>query len=125
MTYGHEHARAHERDAAPAHTHRGENYAARKHPEFVVLDIGDQLGALIVHADARMHGVEIEISPDHAHERRSHKQVLERSMNGRPAFTAVFDSLPAGTYALWSDGEMRAHGVTIAGGSVTELGWRE
>jgi hypothetical protein len=111
----HEHARA----SASA-----EDYAARKHPEFVVLDIGEDRGALILHTDPGMHGVEVEISPERHDEHRSHKQVLERSIGGRPAFTAVFDDLAAGTYALWTDGRTRARGVAVEAGSVTELDWR-
>jgi hypothetical protein len=105
------------------HLHGGEDYAARKHPEFVVLELGEDLGALIVHAGADMHGIEIEITPEDNHELRSHKQVLERSVDGRPAFTAVFDGLLAGSYALWRDGEPRAREVSVTGGSVAELDW--
>src|SRR5437588_10283354 len=92
-----------------------EHYAARRHPEFVVLEIGPGLGALIVHTDASMHGVEIEISPAGDDGRRSHKQVLERSVGGRPAHTAVFDQLPAGAYTLWTDGAARIRNVVGIG----------
>ena len=44
------------------HAHPHESYSGRTHPEFVVLDIGDNVGALIVHTDPDMHGVEVEIS---------------------------------------------------------------
>ncbi len=101
-----------------------EVHSARKHPEFVVLDIGGSLGALIVHADAEMHGVEVEISPDGEDDHRSHKEVLERSINGRPAFTAVFDGLKAGGYTLWTDGIARTRGVAVAGGEITEVRWQ-
>jgi hypothetical protein len=104
--------------------HGGEGYAARKHPEFVVLDIGDELGALIVHTDPAMHGVEIEISPATEDTRRSHKQVLERSMGADPAFTAVFDGLPAGGYTLWVDNEPRARDVLVSPAGIVELDWR-
>ena len=100
------------------------HYADRAHPEFVVLEIGDDLGALIVHADPAMHGVEVEISPDHEQDARSHKEVLERRLGSTPAYTAVFDALPAGTYTLWVADEPRAEGVAIAGGAVAELDWR-
>ena len=60
-----------------------ENYADRPHPEYVVLDIGDVLGALIVYTDAALHGTEIEISPDGADGDRSHKDVLERPQSGQ------------------------------------------
>jgi hypothetical protein len=91
-----------------------EHYSTRKHPEFVVLEIGDELGALIVHTDADMHGVEIE---------SSHKEVLERVTGGRSAYTAVFDQLAAGTYTLWMDGVARIRGVTVRGGGVAQLRW--
>ncbi len=101
-----------------------EIYSARKHPEFVVLDIGGDVGALIVRADADMHGVEVEISPAGDDLARSHREVLERSIDDRPAFTAVFDGLPAGAYTLWVGGEARTREVSVAGGSVAQLDWR-
>jgi hypothetical protein len=121
----HEHAaagpRQHEHAAAGPHHH--EHYAARPHPEFVVLDIGEDAGALIIHTDPEMHGVEVEISPAREDSRRSHKEVLQRAINGQPAFTAVFDGLSTGSYTLWVAGEPRARGVRIAGGQITELDW--
>jgi hypothetical protein len=98
-------------------------YSARRHPEFVVLELGDDLGALIVHTNADMHGVEVEISPAGNDERRSHKEVLERVAGGRAAYTAVFDRLPAGSYTLWTEGTARARGVEIAAGQIAELHW--
>ena len=100
-----------------------EHYSARRHPEFVVLEIGDDVGALIVHADREMHGVEIEISPAEHDERRSHKEVLERDAGGQSAYTAVFDQLSAGTYTLWSEGVARVRGVNVPGGQIAELDW--
>jgi len=100
-----------------------EIYSARRHPEFVVLEIGEDIGALIVHADPELHGVEIEISPAEDNERRSHKEVLERDAGGKSAYTAVFDGLPAGTYTLWSDGIARVRNVGVSGGQVAQLVW--
>jgi len=101
-----------------------EHYAVRKHPEFVVLNIGGELGALIVHADPDMHGAEVEISRAGHDDRRAHKEVLERSISGTPAFTAVFDGIEAGRYTLWTDGVARARDVTISAGTVSKLDWR-
>jgi hypothetical protein len=100
-----------------------EDQAARPHPEFVVLDIGAELGALIVHTDADLHGVEVEISPAGDDRARSHKEVLERSSGGRPAYTAVFDRLAAGRYTLWAGDAAVARGVEVAGGRIAELDW--
>ncbi len=107
------------------HSHQAsaENYAARRHPEHVVLDIGGDIGALIVHTDADMHGVEVEISATGQDDRRTHKDVLEREISGRPAYTAVFDRLREGTYTLWVDDVARARDVIVAGAAVAELDW--
>jgi len=106
------------------HPHPHENHAARPHPEFVVLDIGEDVGALIVHTDADLHGVEVEISPVGQDALRSHKDVLERRIAGRPAHTAVFDELRAGRYTLWVDGVARSRDVAVNGGAIAELDWR-
>ena len=102
----------------------GENHSARAHPEHVVLEIGGELGALVVYTDPELHGREIEISRRGDDDRRSHKDVLERSRGGGPAFAAVFDRIEEGTYTLWVDGAARARDVAIQGGSVTELDWK-
>jgi hypothetical protein len=101
-----------------------EHYSARRHPEFVVLEIGSGYGALIVQTDAAMHGVEVEISPAGDDRRRSHKEVLERVAGGRTAYTAVFDRLPAGRYTLWVGGVARARDVAVDDGRIAELEWR-
>jgi len=106
------------------HDHHHENHAARAHPEFVVLDIGGEIGALIVHTGADLHGVEVEISPTGDDGARSHKDVLERAIDGRPAHTAVFDDLAAGSYTLWIDGAAVTRGAVVEGGEITELDWR-
>jgi hypothetical protein len=100
-----------------------ENYADRPHPEYVVLDIGDGLGALIVYADPSLHGTEVEISPSGEDSNRSHKEILERGEGGRVAFTAVFDRLPEGSYTLWVDDVAHERDVQITGGFVAELDW--
>jgi hypothetical protein len=119
------HAHSHSDVHAHSHETPGENYAARRHPEAVVLDIGADLGALIVHTDAAMLGVEVEISATGRDDRRPHKDVLEREINGRPAYTAVFDKVREGSYTLWVDDVARTRDVVVAGGSVSELDWSE
>jgi hypothetical protein len=113
------HHHDHHHDHPPA-----EQYSARPHPEYVVLEIGDDIGALIVHANLQLHGVEIEISPTGDDARRQHKEVLERRAGNTAAFTAVFDGLPAGSYTLWIDGEALAREVDVEAGAVAQLDWR-
>jgi hypothetical protein len=120
MCDGHDHA-GHEH--GHTHTHAHERYADRSHPEFVVLEIGGELGALIVHTDPELHGLEVEISRTGADDQRQHKDVLERPLRGAPSYSAVFDQIPEGSYTLWVDDVARARDVYIAGGSVCELDW--
>jgi hypothetical protein len=115
-SHGHSHSHTHETT--------GENHAARRHPEQVVLDIGGDIGALILHTRAEMLGVEVEISATGQDDRRSHKDVLEREIGGRPAYTAVFDNIREGTYTLWVDDVARERDVVVTGGAVAELDWR-
>jgi hypothetical protein len=116
---------AHQHDHGHDHEHPIENYSARPHPEFVVMNIGMGIGGLIVHTDPDLHGQEIHISPTDNDAHRSHKDVLERNINGRPAFTAVFDGIPAGNYTLWSHaGDPRERDVAIRSGKILELDWR-
>jgi hypothetical protein len=51
-----------------------------------VLDIGGATGALIVHTDPSVHGLEAEISLAAEDDRRSHEDVLEREIDGHPAY---------------------------------------
>jgi hypothetical protein len=90
-------------------------------PEHVMLDLGPGVGALVLRTAADLHGTEIEISPAGRDEERSHKQVHERPVAGRPLYGAVFDSLPAGEYTLWLDGRPLRRHVAVAGAAVTHL----
>jgi hypothetical protein len=94
-------------------------------PEHVMLDLGPGAGALVLHTDADLHGVEIEISPAGQDDERSHKQVHERPVAGRPLYGAVFDSLPAGEYTLWLDDRPLRRHVAVAGAAVTHLSIKE
>jgi len=94
-------------------------------PEHVLLDLGPGVGALVLHTGAELHGSEIEISPAGRDAERSHKQVHERPVAGRPLYAAVFDRLPAGDYTLWLDGRPLRHDVAVAGAAVTDISIQE
>jgi hypothetical protein len=115
----------HRHSDSHGHSHgaSGENHAARRHPEHVVLDIGGRIGALIIHTDASMLGVEVEISATGRDGDRTHKDVLEREINGSPAYTAVFDKIDEGSYTLWVDDVARSCEVIVTGGAIGELNW--
>jgi hypothetical protein len=123
--HSHAHSHSHVHDHDHSQETPGENYAARRHPEAVVLDIGGDLGALILHTDAEMVGVEVEISATGQDDRRTHKDVLEREINGRPAYTAVFDKVRQGSYTLWVADGARSRAVLVTGGASSERDWSE
>jgi len=87
----------------------------------VALDIGDGRGALVIYPDERYRGREIEISPVPGDGRRVHTGVHERFTRAGSALTAIFGSLAAGGYVVWSDDTTVGPTVTVAEGVVTEL----
>ena len=101
-----------------------ERYSDRVHPETVVLDIGGDIGALIIYAEGELHGREIEVSP-RGSTTRVHVEVLERRINGRPVFAAVFPGLRAGEYEIWENARKPSGTVTIVGGEVATVDWRQ
>lgn len=89
----------------------------------LVLDIGGDVGALLLTTGPELAEEEIEISPglDPA-AKRSHNVVHARRDRGViAAYSAVFPSLRAGRYTVWNrDGSAHAI-VTVHGGQVTQL----
>ena len=112
------HDHAHDHDA---HRHHDPG-EVRVQP--VVLDLGDGVGALIVHTDPELLGVEVEISPAGADDDRQHKEVLRRAMGPVTATVLVYDNLAEGDYTLWIDGVAVTRGAHVTGGRVAELDWR-
>jgi hypothetical protein len=101
-----------------------ERHNDRVHPESVVLNIGQDIGALIIYTEAALRGREIEVSPRGSAATRTHVQVLERRINGQPVFAAVFPGLRAGDYHIWEEAPDPRGTVTIVGGEVTTVDWR-
>lgn len=116
-----------------------------------VLDIGGDIGALILYTDADYNGREIEVSPidepdpdraaghDHAHEHghgpahehhhgpvhRTHTAIHERRSGGQVTYAGIYVELKAGTYRIWTDDPSLPDRVTIIGGRVAEVDWRK
>jgi hypothetical protein len=96
-------------------------------PGTVVLELGAEIGALILYTPAEMDGEEIEISrddgPGTAGARRTHSRVRPRHMPGETRYAAVYPDLPAGCYTIWHDGHRPAATVTVTGGQVSNCRW--
>ena len=101
-----------------------EQHHDRVHSESVVLDIGQDIGALIVYTAADLRGREIEVSPRGIIATRVHVEVLERRISGVPVFAAVFPRLRAGDYDIWESAPNPTGMVTIVGGKVATVDWR-
>jgi hypothetical protein len=101
-----------------------ESAAGPTGPGTVVLELGADVGALILYTPADLDGAEIEISSDDepgAH--RTHAQVRQRPMATATVYAAVYPSLAAGRYTIWRDEHRPAAAVTITGGRVTSCNW--
>ena len=103
----------------------------------VLLDIGGDVGAVILHLPAAWEGAEVEYrrlgepdahhhehlhdqDHDHDHGHRPHVAVVGRPAGDRIAYSAVFPELVAGPYVLsLPDGS--EIDVDVEGGVVTEL----
>ncbi len=108
----------------------------------VMLDIGGDIGALIINTSADLHLAEIEVSPvdesdvhapsrththdghAHPHSQRTHVAVRERRGPAGIRFAAIYPGLREGEYTVWGLDGTPADTVHIVGGEVAQLDWR-
>ncbi len=95
------------------------------HSGAAVLDIGENVGALLIYCHPHMRGQQIDVSPRERPWERTHTDVLERRVHGKAAYAALFLALTAGTYVIWNQDATPAGTVTISGGQVSELNWQQ
>jgi hypothetical protein len=101
-----------------------ERPATRVHTEHAVLDIGDDIGALIIYSRRELCGRQIDVSPQGRTWQRIHTDILERRVDGSSVFAALFLSLLADEYIIWGAGARAVGEITITGGQVAEVDWR-
>lgn len=94
----------------------------------VLLDIGDDVGALVVTTPAGMEGVEVEIRPEGAHHRahshHRHVAVVNRPAGGTRIPSLVFPELLEGSYELYEKGTRDVRlTVAVRGGEVATAAW--
>jgi hypothetical protein len=96
-----------------------ERYIDRVYTEHVVLDIGENIGSLVIYTGEKWRGKEIQVSPKGIDSAKLvHTVVWERRFNGRVAFAGVYAALPEGDYIIWTHPSRE---VTIVGGQVAEV----
>jgi ABC-type Zn2+ transport system substrate-binding protein/surface adhesin len=111
----------------------------------VLLDIGDDVGAVVVEMPVEMEGVEVEIRPDdggvHEHEHghdhdhdhdhgegshshHPHVAVVNRPVEGGQLPSLVFPEVREGRYGLYlKETDVRRLTLAVAGGQVTSAEW--
>ena len=125
MTGHHEHH--HDRDHDHHHDHGHDHSAAteaRLPPSgqgTVVLDIGEGIGALVVHAPGELCGIEIEVARRGEEKAFVHTEVRERVLPEGSVYAGVFVALDEGDYTLLGVGGHAGRDVTIESGRVTEV----
>ena len=92
-------------------------------PGTVVLELGADVGALVLFTPAGLDGREIEISRDGSGGRRTHSRVRPRHTPAGTRYAAVYPELAAGTYTIWADSQRPAGQVVVAGGRATNWNW--
>jgi hypothetical protein len=83
----------------------------------VVLEIGGDVGALMLRTPPALNGVEIDLDPDDATLPHTHSAVRERQLVNGVSYAAVYPNLKAGLYTVEGSGQR----VLIHGGRVTEI----
>ncbi|GAA2514611.1 phospholipase [Pilimelia columellifera] len=89
----------------------------------VMLNIGEGIGALIIHTDGQWHGHEIEVSRAAAPTERKHAAVRARHVHGGVSYCVLIDDLPEDRYLIWHDAAEPLARVEVRGGAVTEYTW--
>jgi hypothetical protein len=90
----------------------------------VVLDVGGEVGALVLLAPETSRGLEIEISRLHEPSApRQHVAVHPRFLGDRVVHAAVYADLVEGDYVLWSPDGEAVLSVSVTGGAVHEVVW--
>lgn len=89
--------------------------------EPIVLDIGGDIGALLLYADEGSVGIEVDLTPVGApRSHHVHTMIRRRRIVGHDVIVGVYPELQAGTYTVWANHGEALTQVEIVGGQVTE-----
>lgn len=91
----------------------------------VVLDVGGDVGALVLYTGPGLTGAEIEITRVGHDRDGAHVAVHQRTVGGRRMTAAVYPALRAGSYVLWQPDGRPTAAVDVGGGRVTEVRWAD
>lgn len=91
-------------------------------PGSVILELGEQVGALVLEVPAGLAGHEIEISPTDGGP-RTHSMVRERVTAEGVGYCAVYPDVPACEYTVWGEDGAAVGRVAVHGGEVSRFRW--
>lgn len=89
-----------------------------------ILDIGGDVGALMLYTPAERCDQEIDVSPVDHPQQRTHTQIHEWHLGGQTLYMGLYPELPAGEYHVWGEPNTPTDRVSILGGDVATLDWR-
>jgi hypothetical protein len=90
--------------------------------EALVLDIGGEVGALVLYAEEACLGLEIDVTPAGApRSHHMHTMIRRRRAADREFIAGVYPELVEGTYTVWGMDGLPLGEVDIAGGRVSEF----
>ena len=87
------------------------------------MELGADIGALILYTPAGLDGEEIEISRDDEPAARTHSRVRPRHLPGETRYAAVYPGLPAGRYTSGATSTPRRPPSRSSGGQVSSCHW--
>jgi len=122
--HAHDHApheHTHDHAQGTPHAHGTLTEQAPENVDNLILDIGADTGALIIHAAVDRDQAEVEISPAGGEQARTHNIIRRREAVSGAVYAAVFPALTAGDYVVWRDAATPAGTVVVRGGQVASF----
>ena len=119
MAAGHDHTHDHDDGRGHDHVHTLDPSGDGT----VVLEIGGEIGALVLLTPDDLNGAEIDIFRCGEDRPAMHSAVRARHLPGGHVHAAVYPTVPEGDYVVAAIGALPELPVTIRGGFVTETGW--
>ena len=114
------------------HDHHGDHHHDHHHDHqplppstegSVVMEVGGDVGALVVYAPDALAGLEIELAMRGDDHQFVHTEVRERRLSDGTIYAGVFPAVPSGEYTLLPVAALPALDVNVEGGRVSELTW--
>lgn len=86
-----------------------------------LLDIGGDVGAVVVYSSSRPPSGELQMQPAGTPSGRFHTGVHRHVLTGGPVFVALFPQVVEGTYDVLDERGSPCARVVVRGGAVTEV----